>query len=716
MWFLTVLVGGAVGIVFVAGWAVYLLVARRAEASSGQTLPSFDDRVGDTSLLFLDGQLLKTGARIGEFLDHAPKDISGITEAFETSGTDLKRLIDLLQRSGQSFINVQRTRKGDYCQITGSTIGAMTQLTIDPADNLSMKMIKAERRLAELELELSEKDMILQGIKSPAFILTSKAELEAANAAARAFLEDLSDQDREPVQSAIQSVAQDDPQQLSLHDSIEVEYLGKTRSFEVSVLRTDAGSAKCYVSVTENSALLEAQVAMNAMLSTLSDTFAHLSTGLAIFDDDRKLTMFNPALASLLDLDPVMMAARPGLREFFEALRRNRNVPEQVEFKTLRSKLLNLEAQAQDGQYHEDWMLASGRTLRVTGRPHVRGGLAFLFEDITNSLSLERKYRAELDLSKSVFDQLTDAVAVFNAAGHLILANTVFSEFWSIDPMDDLPALDITEVTRILQEQCLPNPAFGDLRSFATNPDNRAAWQANFQHHYGHDLIGHFAPLPDGTTLAVFSNQNEANSADRSTSLVVEQVIAALQSTRNALSKPSAGDADWWRDTLDALVEDLDVSLSLLRDRERERRDMSPSGIPRRLLAMMDERGIALSSSQLRSTLWKHQSVRQVVWASLIHALDITRKHSTIDLKLDKQADGIRLSLMLTPVKDWSQSEAEPTISKRLFDRSIECLAHDYQPPSIDQDGLLHIACTVRTAGAGQELLDPSEPLLTGQG
>ncbi|MEM9267812.1 MAG: hypothetical protein AAGA78_02610, partial [Pseudomonadota bacterium] len=187
-------------------------------------------------------------------------------------------------------------------------------------------------------------------------------------------------------------------------------------------------------------------------------------------------------------------------------LRRTRMLPEQSDFRTWKRKILAVEDDATDGTYQEDWVLPSGQVFRVTGRTHGRGGLAFLFDDITHQIHKERQSRAELGLTKATMDHLTDGIAVYSVSGELVFSNVVFGEMWPQAGAGD----DIFAFAKAASETCAPNPAFGDLRNFVTDPINRASWQAEFDHNELGQLRGHFAPLPDGSTLTVFTMLSRA--------------------------------------------------------------------------------------------------------------------------------------------------------------------------------------------------------------
>jgi PAS domain-containing protein len=181
-------------------------------------------------------------------------------------------------------------------------------------------------------------------------------------------------------------------------------------------------------------ALVQAEKAQRNFVQTLTKTFAHLSIGLAIFNRDRQLALFNPALVDLTELPVSFLSARPTIRCFFDMLRENQMMPEPKNYSGWRERIGTLVAAASDGNFQETWSLASGQTYRVTGRPHPDGAVAFMFEDISHEISLTRSFRSELALGNAVLDQMDAAMAVFTADGILVFSNAEFREVWGFDP------------------------------------------------------------------------------------------------------------------------------------------------------------------------------------------------------------------------------------------------------------------------------------------
>ena len=65
-------------------------------------------------------------------------------------------------------------------------------------------------------------------------------------------------------------------------------------------------------------AVVSAEISQRKFVQTLAKTFAQLSIGLAIFDRNRQLALFNPALIDLTALPAEFLSARPNLLSFFD--------------------------------------------------------------------------------------------------------------------------------------------------------------------------------------------------------------------------------------------------------------------------------------------------------------------------------------------------------------------------------------------------------------
>lgn len=275
----------------------------------------------------------------------------------------------------------------------------------------------------------------------------------------------------------------------------------KTVWYDVHRAHTKTGD---FYSAVDANAIVHAEAAQRNFVQTLAKTFAHLTIGLAIFDNNRQLVLFNPAVIDLTGLGADFLSSRPNLLSFFDELRNRRLMPEPKNYNSWRQQIADLVAAAADGRYSETWTLDSGRTYRVNGRPHPDGAIAFLIEDISAEVSLTRRFRAELELGQSVLDNIDSAVAVFSSNGVLSMCNHAYQELWGVDPDRSFADVTIIDCLRDWQARAKASPVWGDLRDFVTDYGDRTSWSAEVQTDKGQTLFVDAMPLVSGTTMVRF--------------------------------------------------------------------------------------------------------------------------------------------------------------------------------------------------------------------
>ncbi|MFD3188923.1 PAS-domain containing protein [Sedimentitalea sp. HM32M-2] len=290
--------------------------------------------------------------------------------------------------------------------------------------------------------------------------------------------------------------------------SLTMPESGKKLWFDVTIVQYDSGTLIYGVDIN---AVVDAEQAQRNFVQTLAKTFAQLSTGLAIFDRNRQLVLFNPALIDLTALPADFLSARPPLLTFFDRLRDQQMMPEPKNYGSWRDQMADLVAAAADGRYQETWSLPSGSVYSVSGRPHPDGAVAFLFEDITAEITLTRRFRSDLELGQAIFDRLDDAIAVFSIEGNLTFSNAAYHALWKVDPEKCFAQTGILDAIRSWQEQCQATPVWGDVRDFVTSQDNRAEWWAKVALSSGEPLICSVHPIQSGATMINFTRPTVEN-------------------------------------------------------------------------------------------------------------------------------------------------------------------------------------------------------------
>lgn len=251
-------------------------------------------------------------------------------------------------------------------------------------------------------------------------------------------------------------------------------------------------------------AAVHAETALRDFMQTLTKTFAQLPIGLAIFDNQRQLQLFNPALIDLTGLPPDFLILRPSLLSVLDALRDRNMIPEPKDYRSWRRQLVEMEKAASSGLYEETWNLPDGQTFRVIGRPHPNGALALMIEDITNEVSRSRRYRSDLELGQAVIDEMDEAVAVFSPSGHLVMSNRAYGHLWQHDPEQKMGDDSIRSISRQWRAQSAPSGLWSEAEEFISTVGNRVAWGNETRLLDGRRLLCRFSPLSGGATLAGF--------------------------------------------------------------------------------------------------------------------------------------------------------------------------------------------------------------------
>jgi len=231
-----------------------------------------------------------------------------------------------------------------------------------------------------------------------------------------------------------------------------------------------------------------------------ADVLENVAVAIAIYGSDTRLKFHNTAYARLWDMDSDWLAGEPTLDEELEHLRERRRLPEYVDFRAFKTEQQSLFTSLI--QAHEDLIhLPDGKTLRKRVAPHPFGGLLFTYEDVTDSLTLERNYNTLIEVQSRSLDNLHEAVALIGADGRLKLSNPAYGRLWHLSTADlqgEPHIADLVDSTRDLFEY----DDWDDLRArIIGRVTQREPRRGNFRRADGSVLEYGIVPLPDGMVL-----------------------------------------------------------------------------------------------------------------------------------------------------------------------------------------------------------------------
>ena len=163
------------------------------------------------------------------------------------------------------------------------------------------------------------------------------------------------------------------------------------------------------------------------------EVLEQLATAIAIFSTDTRLAFHNTAFARLWRLDPEWLAGLPNYAEVLDLLRERRILPEVVEYRAYKDEEIRLFTsliQPIETLLH----LPDGRTLRRVVSPHPHGGLILTYEDVTDTLALERSFNTMMAVQRETLDHLHEGLTVVGGDGRIKLFNPAFAEMWGLAP------------------------------------------------------------------------------------------------------------------------------------------------------------------------------------------------------------------------------------------------------------------------------------------
>ena len=263
----------------------------------------------------------------------------------------------------------------------------------------------------------------------------------------------------------------------------------------------------------------ELQTQLDHHVAAHGEVLERLATAIAIFSTDTRLAFFNTAFQRLWRLDGEWLAAQPTFGAVIDALRERRLLPEVADFRAYKEEELKRFISLID-PVETLLHLPDGRTLRRVISAHPYGGLIFTYEDVTDSLALERSFNTMMAVQRETLDHLHEGLAVFGGDGRLKLSNPAFARLWNLEPADLAGEPHIAEVV----ERLAP--------FFAGRPDRASDWAAvrerllalfaerhpaelRLERQDGTILDYTAVPLPDGAQLLAWLDVTDTARVER---------------------------------------------------------------------------------------------------------------------------------------------------------------------------------------------------------
>ncbi|MGA7804305.1 ATP-binding protein [Bradyrhizobium sp.] len=446
----------------------------------------------------------------------------------------LDHAVDALRETGEGFLLNLTTANGHAIEAMGRAIGGQAIVRIRELSGLRRELAEANLRLKAL---MEETDMLRGFVAAAPWPIWAKqakdgqgsglsyaneayARATEAGSAADAIdrkLELLDSSDRADMERALGAAP-------AFTARLPVVVHGERRIYDVHAMNVGSGSMGIAIDASEADALSAALV---RMADAHRRTLDQLSSGVAVFDGQRHLAFYNDSYRRLWDLEPAFLDAAPDDSSVLDRLRAARKLPEQSDFRGWKAKLH--EAYRAIEPAKDTWYLPDGRALSVVTTPNPEGGVTYLFDDVTESLDLARRFDGLIRVQRETLDSLAEGVAVFGSNGRAQLFNPAFARMWKLSPeaLREEPHIDTVAAWC---KPLLDDPtAWRTIREAITGIENRNDVPLKLERRDGSVLDCMSRPLPDGATMLTFQDITDTENVERALRESNEALEAAGQ-------------------------------------------------------------------------------------------------------------------------------------------------------------------------------------------
>ena len=205
---------------------------------------------------------------------------------------------------------------------------------------------------------------------------------------------------------------------------------GERRIFDVVDVASVSGSGGIAIDVT---AVEPAEAALRREIDFNARTLDQLATAVAIFGPDRRLKSYNAAYRRLFDLDPAFLDAKPDENAVLDRLRATRRIPGAAPTSAPGGRNSSRPT-ARPRRASSGGTCPTARRSASSPIPTRKGGMTWVYENVTERLELESRYNALSRVQGETLDHLSEGVAVFGSDGRLRLHNPSFAAILGTRP------------------------------------------------------------------------------------------------------------------------------------------------------------------------------------------------------------------------------------------------------------------------------------------
>lgn len=407
----------------------------------------------------------------------------------------------------RAWIRFQTAKGYHYFDVSASCErdrrGALMRLYLVDQDALKKPLTDLEEKAANCENQSKLMAQILENLPLPLWVFEKGTQkLAYCN---QAYSDTLEMPKQQILESSTHLVNQEGSEDFWKKAS-GFHYLnvqGKRRCFELK--RVPLEESKSFLAFAfDRSAEDSLERKLKRHLSLYREVLETLSAGVTVYGPDRKLRFFNHAYARMFGMDESWLSGEPSIGEVLDDLNRRRLLVEHTDYPAFKRREMGI-ISGLLSPMQELCYLPDGRTIRKITAPHPSGGIFYIFEDVSSSLELERRFNIQIDVQRSTLDNLYEGIAVFGGDLRLRFTNPSFRKLWHWTPDGDADRRHIRDLVEHVKMHLSYEGKWDHYKDkLISRVSDRVPKKRRLKRQDGTVIDFAYVPLPDGSHLLSF--------------------------------------------------------------------------------------------------------------------------------------------------------------------------------------------------------------------
>jgi signal transduction histidine kinase len=432
------------------------------------------------------------------------------------SASRLEHAITTLREKAEPFSAIFETQTGMPIEVQGRTTGGNAIVRFA---NLSAERARNQKLANDYERVSMLCDLhrqLLEVIDHPCWLRGTDGRLTWAN---KAYLDAIEKETLDGVNArsaelfgsqALQTIEKGLGENRKFSDKLSTVVRGDRVVYHATAVAGSVGSLGLADDMTDEDNV--SRELANTVRSH-EETLDGLTTAVAMFDEHQRLKFHNQAFRELWDLPLNYLQDEPDMAIFLQHLRSQGKLPEQPEWQRWKNDILSAYRSVEPVEHL--WHLPDNRTLRVVANPHPRGGLTWVFENLTDQIDLESRYTTLTRVQSETLDHLSEGVAVFGPDGYLELCNPAFKAFWGLEKVLKDRRVHVSTIRQVWDANEAEHEIWDHFGGVVTGfDDERDREQGRFDLG-GQILTWSALPLPNGQTMLTFVDMTGPDQVER---------------------------------------------------------------------------------------------------------------------------------------------------------------------------------------------------------